>query len=310
MIFSISNQYATENDGAMLSDVCSLMMKGRHYISCDVSTRELIIRSIMKAGSLSQQQLLPLYKGFDITKEIRNHFTTIDVSTITPDMLNLILTKPSRILMENSIYEWGIYKHIIGTYKKDRKYKNVFALLELAKAEGRISYLHGGGFTSYTSIIEQNNTSDYKDVLKFKLCVVFDRDTDDMNSYHNRKNSLFRFLCKKDSGTIGDNDIYTLNQSEYIWHMWYKYAIDNYFPNKCYEAIGADVNTIPLNIERDYFNFDKVSGYSKNQLPLLVQNMNRTDYEKELRKFSIHIGGKQEVVSELQLLLLKLVKII
>ncbi len=307
MIFNLSSEYANSNQGVHLSEICCKIIYKQHYIACDSNTKNLISNSINQHGSTSQKELLRQYKGFDITAEIRKYFTTIETSTLTDSMLDSILNKPSRMLIENSYNEWDVYKCIIGTYKHDRKYKNLFTALELAKNKGLISYLHGGGYTAYTNLIEQNNNEDYNGVFKYKVCILFDRDTDNASCYDSQKNTLFRFLCGKNNLTISDSDIYNLNQTGYIWHMWYKRSIENYFPDASYEAIGVNVAQLPVDkFDRDYYNFSQVTGYNKNQLPLLTVRMKRTDYEKELKTFTVN--GEQ--MTELQLLLLKLVKII
>lgn len=307
MIFNLSNQYATSNQGAQLSDICCKIICNRHYILCDSTTRELIYTSIQRHGSTSQRELLLQYRGFDITDELRNYFAIIDMSAFSYSMLNTILTQPSRLLIENSYNEWGVYERIIGTYKHDKKFKNLFLALELAKNEGRISYLHGGGHTTYVSLIKQNDTRDYNGVFKYKVCILFDRDTDNATYYDTQKNTLFKFLCGKESTAICDSDIYDLNQPEYIWHMWYKRTIENYFPNTRYQAIGVNVAAIPVDkADRDYYDFSDAIGYSKGKLPFLPQEMGRADYEKGLKKFMIN----GENITKLQLLLLKLVKIV
>jgi hypothetical protein len=89
--------------------------------------------------------------------------------------------------------------------------------------------------------------------------------------------------------------------------MWYKRSIENYFPNASYEAIGVNVAQLPVDrVDRDYYNFSQVNGYKKSHLSSLTYGMKRTDYEKELETFTVN--GEQ--MTELQLLLLKLVKII
>lgn len=307
MIFKISTQFANSNRAEHLADICCKMICNRHYISCDSATRELINASVEKHGSTLQKELLLQYKGFDITNELWKYLTSIDVDAFSYSMLDIMLAQPSRLLIENSYNEWNTYKSIMGAYKHDKKYKNLFIALELAKKEGRISYLHGGGHTTYVSLIEQNNSCDYAGIFKYKVCIIFDRDTDNASYYDMQKNALFKFLCGKDHTQITNEDVYSLNQLGYIWHMWYKRAIENYFPNIRFQAVGVDTTLIPVDKEeRDFYNFGNIPSYSKNKLAQLPQDMGRDEYEKGLKKFVIN----GEEITELQLLLLKLVKII
>lgn len=307
MIFKISTQFIESVREEQLSDICCEMICKRQYISCDSTVWESIKKAIKRHGSTSQKDLLSQYKGFDIPQEIQKYFTTIDVDLLPYSALEKMLTQPSRLLIENSCNEWGVYKNIMGTYKHDRKYKNLFTALEQAKKENRISSLHGGGYTTFVGLIRENEKGDYANVFKYKVCIIFDRDTDDASSYDVRKNGLFNFLCSKSSTEITDNDIYSLNQNGYIWHMWYKRTVENYFPNKCFQRLGMNTTVIPTNqSERDFYNFGNAPGYNKNQLSLLPQGMERMDYETGLKKFVVN----GESMTELQLLLLKFIKII
>lgn len=307
MIFNISTQFANSYLGRNLSDICCKMIYNRHYILCDSTTRGLITTSIKSHGSTSQKELFLQYKGFDITDEFRKYFTTINVDQFSYSKLDIMLTQPSRLLIENSYNEWNTYKSIMGAYKHDKKYKNLFIALEQAKNENRISYLHGGGYTTYVSLIEQNNSGDYSDVFKYKVCVIFDRDTNNASYYDMQKNTLFKFLCGKECTQIIDEDIYSLNQCTYIWHMWYKRSIENYFPNIRFQVVGVNTAVIPMDKdERDFYDFSNATGYSKNKLAQLPQDMGRANYEKGLKKFVVN----GEEMTELQLLLLKFVKII
>jgi hypothetical protein len=268
---------------------------------------DIIRASIEKHGSTTQKELSLQYKGFDISQEVRKYYSTIIVSDFSQEELNTLISKDSKVLIENGPYEWPIYQNIIGTYGNDRRYKNLFRALKEAQKEGRISCLHGGGHTTYIRIIEQNNQADYRNVFQHKACIVFDRDTDDATSFDKEKNPLFRFLCGKDSSTLTNNDIYGLNQQGYIWHAWYKRTIENYFPDRQFSNIGVDTSSIPTDsLMRDYYKFGNLPQYDKNKLKDLKEGMSRSDYENGLKHFIVN----DEDISELQLFLLKLVKII
>ena len=158
-------------------------------------------------------------------------------------------------------------------------------------------------------MIEQQEQGPYENVFSEKSCIVFDRDTDDDVSFDSNKNALFQLFCNKKSDSVTDQDIYTLNQNPYHWHMWYKREIENYLTNDHYEENGVDVSGFPTELkQRDYFKIsESVPGYHKSKLSVIAEKMSRADYESlGLRFFTVN--GLQ--ISELQLFLLKLVKII
>jgi hypothetical protein len=307
MIFKITSLETIKD--TEIADICCGIIETGHYIDCNGEVRAHICRAIEQNGSTLQKELFRKYRRFDITHEVRKYFTTIDISNHSVKELKIIYSKPSRLLIEHSANEWSVYQSMIGAYKNDRKYQNLFCELERAKNEQRISYLHGGGYGNYPALIRQNNEREYCNVFKYKVCIIVDRDTDTASYYDVNKNGLWLFLCNKNADSLTDDDIYVLNQPEYIWHMWYKRSIENYFPNERYAAIGVNVASIPLDRnDRDYYKFENGTplGYNKNNLSKLPKGMGRTNYENGLKHFIVN----GEDLSELQLLLLKLVKII
>ena len=91
--------------------------------------------------------------------------------------------------------------------------------------------------------------------------------------------------------------------------MWYKRSIENYFPNEAYVAANMDPSSIKeTGKQRDYVKITKynISGYDKNKLQSLTLTMSRKQYEDNLKHFYFN----DEELSELQLFLLKLVRII
>lgn len=312
MIFKIDHNYATTIQGATLSDLCCKMMEHGHFIDCDKNTFEVISKSIKENASTTQKEWFMTFKGFSITAELRKYLTTISVDggNYSLDDMNRMIGKESRVLVENGPYEWDAFKKMIGVFERDRKYKNLFQLLVKARNNNYLSDLHCGGCGMIIARIKQQEQGEYKNVFAVKSCVVFDRDTIDNHSYSKEKNGLFKLFCNKDSTTVTDNDIYALDQSPYYWHMWYKREIENYFTDDCYVEEGVDVTGFPTELDRrDYFAIDKSSapGYDKHLLSSIAGHMSRVDYDTIApKKFSVN----GELLSELQLLLLKLVKII
>ena len=92
--------------------------------------------------------------------------------------------------------------------------------------------------------------------------------------------------------------------------MWYKREIENYFTDDCYIKENVDVSGFPtVSNQRDYFEIDKSSapGYDKPLLSSVAEHMSRSDYDMIASKKFLVNG---ELLSEIQLFLLKLVKII
>lgn len=304
MIVNINHNYVCSISGQKLSDQCSAIICNEHFISCDVETRNIIADAIKEYGSKTQQDMFLCYKGFDITREVRTYLTTVDIeqykSTLAP-----LLEMPSELLIENGVYEWEVYKCLPEVYKHDPRFKNLFALLSKAIKNHRLTFLHGGGHTQYGQIIEQKNQYQYNGVYKLKCCAIFDRDTENDSSFDVQKNNHFKFFCNKNHQTMIHDDIYCLNQANgWTWHMWYKRAIENYFPKERYEEIGVSIGDDELS---DYVNIgEKYKRYDKKMLPRLAEEMSRSMYERNLKRFNVNDVN----MSEIQLLLLKFVKLV
>lgn len=307
MIVSISYNYAESISKQDLSDKCALIMCYGHYISCDSRTRLIICNAIKHYGSKTQADLMLKYKGFDITKECRTYLSTIDLSVYSQNLQRLIVL-PSEILIENAMYEWDLYKLLPEIYKHDPQFKNMFALLSKAMKYSHIVPYHGGGFNQYHLLLKQKDSSSYAYVYRLKCCAIFDRDTDDAVSFSHKKNSLFNFLCGKNAEQMNDTDVYTLTQpGGWTWHMWYKRAVENYFPKEKYLELGVNVDEAESSAYGyDYNNIGNIHGYKKNMVPNLSCRMSRADFEKKAKHFNVN--GVQ--MSEIQLLLLKFVKLV
>ena len=237
--------------------------------------------------------------------------TTLSLDNFTEKQCEALFGERSILILENAVYEWDVYKHIIDTYKHDKQHPNLMKKLLLAINNNRLAPYHGGGWTQHQQHIEQQEASLYSGVGRYKMCALLDSDSVSENCIPSDRVKLYCFLCGEDTESFEGydlNKIYTLNQPLYVWHMWYKRCIENYFPNDAYEEAQMDTSKITeTGVNRDYLKIsEKITGYSKDKLPSLTSKMSRRKYETGLKHF--YVDG--EDLSELQLFLLKLVRII
>lgn len=312
--FDLNSAKDIVSHGAQYSDLLAAIIENHHYVDCDANIADALTKQLNTHGSTTQKELLAHYRGFSITLEQTQYLTTIDAGQYPcADLIRLARLK-ALLLVENKTYEWPVYEKMMELYVSDRKYGSLFSMLVNAKNKQKLDGLHSGGYTSYVSLLKnyQSSTSPaYQEFAPLKISLVLDRDTDNDHSFDSKKNGVFRFLINKESQDVQDGDIYTLHQpTPWIWHMWYKRAIENYFPNKQFVALHCDVTSMPSSQSpKDYFkiNGTSVPNYSKACLSKLTNEMTRADFEAQnLKKFQVN--GEQ--VSEIQLFLLKLLKII
>ena len=315
MIFHIDNtSFSTMNEKKRFV-FFHAVIRNHHLIDCnDRSVREAIIDCL---GLKAPDDSIVKRGLFEISNEQKKYLTTIDVSNYKMDQLILLSGEKARLMIENGPYEWPIYKEIVRAYKKDSWYGNIAKWIYMAIDRHELYCLHGGGVNTFDALIELEKKEVYSDnTFEKKHVIIFDRDTNAPNLYDSNQNTLFMRLVSKDSNTVVESDVYSLNQNSYIWHVWYKRAIENYFPNERFNALGVRTNRVPVNQKvRDYCKMDSkengcLDNYSKKTMTKIAKGMSWQEFESHLHKFDISIAGSLVNVSEFQLLLLKIAKII
>lgn len=312
MIVSIDNRSLGHFKEQEWASLCYDIVKNGHFVQGDNNVINKIIGYGMTFCSSWQKALIKSWteRKHHITDELKTYLTTIDVNKFTFGQLHIILHEPSYLMVENLPYENIVYKSLIGIYKQKAPYKNLFILLEDAKRRGYLKFYHAGGYGNEKPLLEYFNKYDYKDVVRLKFCVLMDRDTESCTEFPNERDSLFIYLSGKDKAHLNNSDIYCFT-SPANWHMWYKRAIENYFPERQYQNIGINTASFPANVNNDWsYREIKHGGYKKNKLPQLIPGMNLSDYEQELQQFIVNVNGVNKQMSEFELFLLKLVKII
>ncbi len=276
-----------------------------HFVDCGKDVRGKIV------DLLGEQAKKP--QPFSITDEQRMFLTIIKTKDYRYKQLVSLAKERARLLIENGPYEWNVYKTIAEAYTKDPVYGNVFAMVDKAVKRHDLHCLHAGGVSVYPALIELEERECYRDgVFEKKHVVIFDRDTDGFNKYSQEQNTLLLKLCGKKYDRVNPQEVYALDQQPYRWHVWYKRAIENYFTNDRYNALGVDTTQVPeQQQERDYCKMsDVLMGYSKGMIAKISKGMKRDDFERYLAKFDVNIEGERRRMSEFQLLLLKITKII
>jgi len=309
MIFRIDHTSFCNWDNNQIPILLWSLVRHHHLIDCEDSRVREEIKECFK-GNMDVN--LMCRKLFEITDEQRQFFTTINVSQYKFDQLLLLAGERSRILIENGPYEWPIYESLSLAYKKDPEYGNIFNYIKQAIDTHDLVCLHGGGITTFDALIELEEKTCYPgSIFALKHVVVFDRDTSAGNEYDPNRNILFNKFCEKESNAVGDNDVYTLNQTPYIWHVWYKRAIENYFSNDRYEQQHVDTRKLPREQNnRDYCKIGDYLGNVKKVMKSIAKGMTMGEFESHLHKFRVKINDEERELSEFQLLLLKIARII
>lgn len=309
MIFQIDSTFVQQASACDLARLVKSIMAHHHFICCEGegnSMQAIVDKVKAELGKTELQQLLHAFQLFSPTQMLKDYLTVIECHHYPMQSLLLMVEKPSRILLKNELYEWPVYCYIMDAYKNDPAFRNLFKLLHLAERNRYLLSSHAGGKTQMGYLVDKQDEREYHQVARFKWGVLFDRDSNDDQSFVPQSNALFRFFWNgKEADTMTNADVYDLKPtpSGYWVHVWYKREIENYFPDsqilKCHLSIPS---TSADSTSRNYTKLN----LPKDALPNLPQGMNRKDFEAIAEKFIV--DGKR--ISEFQLLLLKWVKLI
>lgn len=317
MIVEIDEHYLEENDNIIdhIRMVVTLL-ENLHYIKFDDALFTQFNEMMKKyAGKLGYELFQTSGELLACTSRIKECLTTIKLSSLDADDIVTLLLKPSEILVENSANEWPVYERIIKTYQKDVTYGNVVKYINRRKGRYHLVPAHAGGNGGIPAIVNLKDNGEYRHLYRKKVCVIFDRDTDNSKTFAPSNNSLFKLFAGKDksSDTVTDSDIYKLDFGEgYIWHMWYKRAIENYFPLNKYMELGMNISSVPTDpLEYDYYHFDepkshKSGCFQKTMVKEMGKGMSISDYNSTTKSFLVDGGEYHEML----LLLLKIAKIV
>lgn len=307
MIFQIDQPYYDRMAAPDRSQLYSDIILHGHYVDCTYSLRMSFYDDIKANGSTLQKNLMEKDPSMQIPTRFKEYLTTIDVNTVECEQLYVLINKPALVLLENEVNERAVYTDIIHKYaKRDKSFDTLYKKLEESMENEELDFDQAGGVGQIVPLFQSHDRCKYRGMSKWKMCMLIDRDTKNNTYFSSKNNAVFSFTCGKDNTTITDDDIYSLGQTPYIWHMWYFKEIENYFPEKQYKAIGLDTKQAPNEVQDwHYKKMGDFPGYNKNNLSMLTKGMTYDDYEDGLQHFP-NAGG----ISEIQLFLLKLVRII
>ena len=313
MIVKIDSEFLKGN-GKELDDkvfeLCKIIEFG-HYVDVERSILGDFLDIIKKHANNSKFSLVSgAIEKFDKEKSLRFTLTTIRFSDYSERRRKVLLLKESELLVENAPNEWSIYKNLVTYYTKEPTIKNVAKYLNRAIKERMLKSENLGGANMIPDMLKHKNKEEFDDLYKMKVCVLFDRDKENGTEIDINKKNVFKALCNGiDINQVNNDLIYRLDyEDEYVWHMWYKRAIENYFPREKYEELGVDMDSFKDDLPYDYKKFgnNTPKGYKKDMMKSISDDMKYTYFEDTTEHFDIN----DKRMSEIQLLLLKIAKIV
>jgi|GEM_PF-1107584 len=246
---------------------------------------------------------------------------------IHPENAYRIITERSKVIVENGINDWKFIKGLCQKYssgksgKTDRR--SIYKLLDQAIKDEIIEAENCGGIGEMVKVTKRWIKSDrYQNIFQYKLMAIFDSDKRFLNAETGKtnKSTIEHFKGKTIDTTQGID--YEQNSDLIIWHILYKRQIENYIPLDILffniKSITPDHKTelkSKTNDELDFIEYskDNIGEFNvKEQFPkmLLECVFSPSEIEKRCEHHKVFLAEANELISEIEQILLKIVKII
>ncbi len=270
-------------------------------------------KSLVFITSLHKQHLRHIVIGNDENQK-----------EIHPENAYKIITERSKVIVENGINDWKFIKGLCQKYSSGRtKRRSIYQLLDQAIKDEIIESDNCGGIGEMTKVTQRWIDNDrYKNIFQYKLIAIFDSDKKDSNTETHHKSKIEYFKRKK-INIIQPND-YEHEPTDLItWHILYKRKIENYIP---LDVLFANITLITpvqktelrnkTSEELDFIEYGKENtGIGESKIKAQFPEMFLTDFsyrdlEQRCEHHQIFLAEANELVSEIEQILLKIVKII
>ncbi len=321
MVIQLSDNFVHNTNEQFLSDLVYEIAFHRHTLDTTNASFNHIHDIVNKHASSSQKECIDNADCFSKSKldgYLSGFMTTINADDFPEEQLLALVQKEPVLVLENG-YEMDVYCSIMNVYAKNgpREIRSIAA--HLSKIFSTDSYLNGGGYAGIVPEIEHRDKGSYKGTLIYKCVPIIDRDTNSFNNIPNDKNIVFHFL-QGSTGEMTNDDIYSLKQQRFYWHLWAYREIENYIPKQKFKDHGCNVVVLSDDVENYHYEkikhdpkktghgakkIDYVGGYYKSEIGEIAKSMTYQDWESAAPKFTV--DGKE--MSEIELLLRKIAKI-
>lgn len=340
MIIKFSGTICSKKDNQSLINLSKLLKDSNlinHKMNISEDILEWICENILEDNSFFAEyekrcfaEILERITGDSvyITQLHKAYLTEIIIgygnNEIAPEIVQQIIDKPSKVILENGTNDWKFVKGVVAKYKKHSERGSIYKLINNSIENRTLQPEHAGGSNIKPRIISLIVDQRYDIFFKYKLYVLFDSDRNTSNTISQKHLKLIHFL--KSELNVDDliNNLY--HDTDFvIWHMLYKREIENYIPCKMLSVLGDSVvNNLSqlteeeydfMDIEKEAYKIDKKID-TKEILPDIFLNpsLNREMLEDrckhhKLRK-SNNVNHVETEISELEYILLDLARII
>lgn len=271
-----------------------------------------------------------------ITNLHRQHLTELKIGVnsslheIHPNDAYKIISERSKIIVENGINDWKFIQGICQKYTSGKtKRRSIYQLIEDAIKNEVLESEHSGGTGEIKKIAEKwIDSNRYVNIFRYKLMAIFDSDKSSKTNYITPNKSLIEFFKMRDNITnIRPSDHEYEDTDRFIWHILYKRKIENYIPlNILFQNITSineqqqsdlssksndELDFIEYGNGKGQFNIGISESKIKEQFPeIFLSPFSYRDLEERCKHHKAYLTEASEEVSEIEIILLKIAKII
>ncbi len=285
---------------------------------------------------LSKYQKTTINENISVIKEKRayqtslhNHYLKkisigLGNKDVHPNIAYEIISKPSAILVENGENDFKFIRGIVNKYKNHKSRKTLYRYIEKQLELKNLLSENAGGRDSILSRFRTLCKESYEHIEKYKIFILFDSDKNNTDKIvNNEQKKIIGKLKRKEIKDIADCEFE--NTDVCTWHMLYKRNIENYLPLPVLKKNFNLSNEITIkldnftNNQRDYVNYSDLLKDCKidikNDFPKLFLDQSWTKEQLEHHcehHFVSHElpNGTQESISEIEIILLKILRIL
>ena len=265
-----------------------------------------------------------------ITNEHHFYLSNLTIGTgvgeILPQEAYKIITLPSKLVVENANNDWKFIRGVADKYTGAKKRRLIYRLLNKAIINGWIEAENAGGIQGIEARVTALKDNRYKEIEKYKIAALFDSDRSSPSGFDPNQKKLIEFLKGEKLQNVALSDVSHEDTDIIIWHKLYKRELENYVP---LPVLFKEVLSLTPAIKKDLQNknseeldFIKYEDYLASIKEIDVKevfpNLFLTDFARAELEFACshhHVkidapNDNLEVVSEIELILTKLVRLI
>ncbi|MCA2701342.1 MULTISPECIES: hypothetical protein [unclassified Microcystis] len=261
-------------------------------------------------------------KNINITKLHKTHLTRLVIGTnpeeVHPKDAYRIITERSKVIVENGINDWKFIQGVCQKYSSSKISRQpIYLLLNKAIKRGTVESENSGGVREIKKVTQRwIDDPRYSNISQYKLIAIFDSDK------------------KMSDGQILDTQykdiIDYLSQRNIIYHKLYKRKIENYIPLnvlitnekiplklteleelKLRNRSVDELDFLEYGTKEEQLNIGIGEETIKKELPqMFLSNFSYRELEERCKHHKVYSNETGESISEIEEILLKIVKVI